>query len=93
MNLLNSEESFKINEFQYEIYCGMCEKNLSNKNDQSIHWRQDIIELVEQALKAKKTVTFEMDFTKQNLLNFLSNSYKDNKKYKNNNLEIFLQRL
>jgi hypothetical protein len=78
--LMEKEESFKINEFQYEIACLDCDRtsNFSKNNfvNCSTAMKLKLINLIENSRKYKKTMSLDMTEARRMLVNYLSTKIK-----------------
>jgi hypothetical protein len=78
--LLDRGESFKINEFQYEVACLECDQtsNFSKNNFVNCNtpMKQKLINLIENSRKYKKTMSLDMTEARRMLVNYLSTKIK-----------------
>jgi hypothetical protein len=82
--LLSKEESFKLNEFQYEIACLECDRitNFSKNNFVACNtpMKQKLIGLIENTRKYNKTINIDMREGRRMLINFLSSKIRSTSK-------------
>ena len=78
--LLDRDESFKINEFRYEVACLECDKTSNFSKNTYVNcntpMKQKLINLIENSRKYNKTMSLDMTEARRYLVNFLSSKIK-----------------
>ena len=90
--LLEKEESFKLNEINYEVACLECDQKygFSDKNIVKINTplKQNLLELISTMMRQNRTISLDMAESRKNLFNNLEQSKKKGKK---NKVDSFLK--
>jgi hypothetical protein len=75
--LLEEHETFKINEFQYEIVCIDCDVKYNFSKDNYVNFttpmKQRLLNIILNAMKDNKTITIDIKEERKKLIDYLSN--------------------